>query len=133
MHNGIIENYKTLKSWLNKRGHKFYSNTDTEVVAHLIEENYPTSRGTNTKDSEGKNNNLLIAVQKALALVEGTYGLAIISSLALDKLIVAKKGSPLVIGIVKKGKYIVASDQGLILSEGLRYLYNESLSEESAQ
>ncbi len=101
IHNGIIENYQVLRQWLISRGHKFTSQTDTEVIPHLIEEYY--------------DGNLLSAVQHALELIEGTYGLAIISSLEPDKIVVARKGSPLILGICPDNELIVASDASAII------------------
>ncbi|MEO0092125.1 MAG: glutamine--fructose-6-phosphate transaminase (isomerizing) [candidate division WOR-3 bacterium] len=101
IHNGIIENYRILRQWLTERGHIFESETDTETIPHLIEENY--------------NGDLLSAVQSALKLVEGTYGLAIISSLEPDKLIVARNGSPLILGLCDNNEFIVASDATAIV------------------
>lgn len=109
VHNGIIENYASLKEWLKKRGHQFRSETDTEIIVHLIEEYY--------KD------NLLVAVQKALSLVEGTYGLAIVSADEPDKLIAARKGSPLLIGIVNDSEYIVASDPAAVIEYTRKVIY----------
>ncbi len=101
VHNGIIENYQVLRQWLVKKGHKFISETDTEVIPHLIEENY-----------EG---DLLLAIQRSLNLLEGTYGLAIISSYEPNKLIVVRNGSPLILGICGDGDFIVASDAAAII------------------
>ncbi|MCX7785836.1 MAG: glutamine--fructose-6-phosphate transaminase (isomerizing) [candidate division WOR-3 bacterium] len=101
IHNGIIENYRILRQYLTERGHIFASETDTETIPHLIEENY---RG-----------DLLTAVQNALKLVEGTYGLAIISSLEPDKIIVARNGSPLILGLCDNNEFIVASDATAII------------------
>jgi len=109
VHNGVIENYRSLKKWLVKRGHKFKSETDTEVIAHLIEEYYT--------------GNLLKSVRKTLSLLEGAYGLAIICEQEPDKLIVAKKGSPLAIGICNKGEYIVASDPAAIIEYTPQVIY----------
>ncbi len=95
VHNGIVENYKILKKKLIKEGHKFLSETDTEVIAHLIE-----------KFFEG---NLEEAVQKALKFVKGTYALAIIAKEDPGKIVVAKNSSPVLIGLGDK-EYIVASD-----------------------
>ena len=97
VHNGIIENYKELKEMLEKEGHQFSSQTDTEVVAHLIE-----------KFFEG---NLEEAVRKAVMLIRGAYALAIISRDDPQKLVAARLSSPLVIGISANDGYIVASDQ----------------------
>jgi len=95
VHNGIIENYKELKQKLIKEGHKFFSETDTEVIAHLIEENFL--------------DNLEDAVRKALKEIKGTYGLAVVSQRDPDKIVVARVSSPLLIGI-GNGEYIVSSD-----------------------
>ncbi len=95
IHNGIIENYSSLKKMLVEKGHKFESDTDTEILAHLIEELYE-------KDFEK-------AIRQALNEVKGTYGLAIISTYEPEKIYVARKGSPIVIGI-GKDEYFVASD-----------------------
>jgi glutamine---fructose-6-phosphate transaminase (isomerizing) len=101
IHNGIIENYHTLRQWLMSHGHTFVSQTDTEVIPHLIEQYYQ--------------GDLLTAVQHALKLVEGTYGLAIISSLEPDKIVIARNGSPLILGICPDNEYIVASDTSAII------------------
>ena len=88
IHNGIIENYESIKKALLKRGHKFESETDTEVLVHLIEE-------IQKKD----NISLFESVRLALNEVVGAYAIAVISTLNLDEVIVAKKGSPLVVGL----------------------------------
>ncbi|MCB0284220.1 MAG: glutamine--fructose-6-phosphate transaminase (isomerizing) [Calditrichaeota bacterium] len=95
IHNGIIENYASLKRMLIAKGHKFNSETDTEVIAHLIEELY--------QDDMEK------AIREALHEIEGTYGLAVISKYEPDTIHVARKGSPIVIG-VGKDEFFVASD-----------------------
>lgn len=110
VHNGIIENYRQLKTWLIKKGHKFYSETDTEVLAHLIEHNFKED--------------LLKAVQESLQWVEGTYGIAVISSRAPEELIVARLGSPLLIG-VGEGEYFVASDPAGVLEHTKKVIYLE--------
>ncbi len=107
-HNGIIENYQELKSRLIKEGHKFVSQTDTEVIAHLIE-----------KFFEG---NLENAVAKALKEIKGTYGLVIISKKDPNKIIVAKNSSPLLIGL-GEGEFIVASDASAILAYTKQVIY----------
>ncbi len=98
IHNGIIENYATLKEELINRGHHFESDTDTEVLAHLIEE---------IKTSE--NIELEEAVRLALNEVVGAYGIVIVSKNDPTKLIGARKGSPLVVGI-GDGEFFMASD-----------------------
>ncbi len=96
IHNGIIENYSVLKKLLEKSGHTFKSDTDTEIVAHLIEELYD---GTNFEE----------AFREALQKIEGTFGFAVINKDEPDKIYVARKGSPIVIG-VGNNEYFVASD-----------------------
>ena len=108
VHNGIIENYSELKEELVKKGHKFDSETDTEVIAHLIEDNY---------DGDIKE-----AVIKALNKVEGSYGLGVISSKEPDKLIAARNESPLIIGIGENENFI-ASDVPAILSHTKKIVY----------
>ncbi len=100
VHNGIIENYQKLKQFLVKKGHFFSSQTDTEIIAHLIEEFY--------------NENLLTAVRKALSLIKGTYGLVVIHSLEPKRLIAARMGSPLLLGVGAK-EVFVCSDAAAIL------------------
>jgi glucosamine--fructose-6-phosphate aminotransferase (isomerizing) len=95
VHNGIIENYSALRTELQKSGHVFTTDTDTETVAHLIAEFF--------------NGDLAKAVQRALSLVRGTYGLAILSSKDPKTIIAARMGSPMVIGH-GKGENFVASD-----------------------
>ncbi len=108
VHNGIIENASTLKAQLEARGHEFRSETDTEVLAHLIEAEYED-------DLEG-------AVADALRQVEGTYGIAVVSSRDPDKIVAARKGSPLLIG-VGEGEYYVASDASAILQYTRQVVY----------
>src|SRR5690554_6735128 len=102
VHNGIIENYNTLRKKLAETGVEFYSETDTEVLAKLIE-----------KFLEKDPSSLKKAVQLALHQVEGTYGLAIIHSDFPDHIIAARKGSPLLLGI-GDGEMIVASDASAV-------------------
>tara|TARA_R110002049_G_scaffold198349_1_gene368356 strand:- start:1248 stop:3086 length:1839 start_codon:yes stop_codon:yes gene_type:complete len=113
IHNGIIENYDSLKKELINRGHKFVSETDTEVLAHLIEE---------VKKIEQCS--LLEAVQLALKEVIGAYAIVILSNETPDTLIVAKKSSPLVIG-VGKDEFYVASDATPIIEYTKDVLYLE--------
>ncbi|MFN3136016.1 MAG: glutamine--fructose-6-phosphate transaminase (isomerizing), partial [Candidatus Kryptonium sp.] len=112
VHNGIIENYITLKKKLESLGHIFKSQTDTEVISHLIEEFYK-----DTKD-------FTISVQIALEHIEGAYGLAIICAHEPEKIIVARKGSPLIIGL-GDGEYIAASDPSAIVALTRNVLYLE--------
>lgn len=107
-HNGIIENYRALKKLLEDRGHTLRTDTDTEVLAHLIEENY---RG-----------DLLEAVRFALNEVEGTYGIVVLSLENPRQLVAARNGSPLVVGI-GESEYIVASDVAAILRHTKQVVY----------
>ena len=95
VHNGIIENYLELREELESRGHTFSSETDTEVLAHLIEENYQ--------------DDLLAAVRVAVSFTIGSYGLAVVSSHEPEVIVVTRKDSPLVLGTDQSGSY-VASD-----------------------
>ena len=85
VHNGIIENYREIKDILIKNGYTFYSQTDTEVIPNLIDYYYD------------KQNNIENAINKALSLLEGTYGLSILTSLEPEKIYVVRQGSPLII------------------------------------
>ena len=111
VHNGIIENYAELKRQLVSRGHTFRSETDTEVVAHLIEEHYT---GTTT---------LLAAVQEILPILEGSYALLVISAKE-ECMIAARNASPLVIGI-GDGETFAASDMTPILEHTERAIFLE--------
>ncbi len=108
VHNGIIENYKILKEKLIKAGHKFRSETDTEVIAHLIENNFSGS----LKD----------AVFASLKQVKGAYAIAVICKDDPEKIIIAKKSSPLVVGIGKK-EYFIASDPSAIVGYTDKIIY----------
>jgi len=121
VHNGIIENYVELKERLVKQGHHFTSETDTEVVAHLIEEQLSTQGGSATG---GKKNDFEIAFAQALKQLRGTYGIAVVSASEPEKLFVARMGSPLLIG-VGKDEYFVASDVSAILAHTKRVVYLE--------
>jgi glucosamine--fructose-6-phosphate aminotransferase (isomerizing) len=108
IHNGIIENYASLKKNLEGRGHKFTTETDTEVLAHLIEEFH-------TGDLEA-------AVRATLKMVEGTYGIAVVHADHPRTIVGARNGSPLIIG-VGNGEYFVASDVSAILRHTRRVFY----------
>jgi glucosamine--fructose-6-phosphate aminotransferase (isomerizing) len=115
VHNGIIENYQQLKSKLLKNGHKINSETDTEIMVHLIEENY--------------NGNLEAAIRKSLNDVIGSYAIAVIHKNEPDKIVVARNESPLIIGLGSKENFI-ASDVPAVLKYTKRvvYLHNRELS-----
>ena len=107
VHNGVIENYDALKQKLLAAGHKFKSDTDTEVLAHLIGDYYEKRKIGNRKSEIG--NDLTQAVCDALREVIGTYGLAVISADQPDTIVGARRGSPLIIGI-GTGENFLASD-----------------------
>jgi len=100
IHNGIIENYLELKKMLIKEGKTFRTETDTEVIAYLIEEFY--------------NGDLLKAVQKTIELIEGSYAIAVMSKADPDRIVCARKDSPL-IGGIGKGENFIASDIPAVL------------------
>ncbi len=111
IHNGIIENYAVLKQTLMEHGMSFYSETDTEVLANLIEFIYTT-----------ENVSVELAVSLALQKVEGAYGLVLISSEAPDMMIAARRSSPLVIGL-GNNEYFIASDATPIVEYTDRVIY----------
>jgi glucosamine--fructose-6-phosphate aminotransferase (isomerizing) len=108
VHNGIIENYRAIRARLESKGHHFKSDTDTEVLAHLIGE---LNRG-----------DIFQAVCDALDQVEGTFGIAVLSASEPDRIITARRGSPIVIGI-GDGETIIASDASAILAHTHRVIY----------
>jgi glucosamine--fructose-6-phosphate aminotransferase (isomerizing) len=110
IHNGIIENYATLRKMLQNKGHIFKSDTDTEVVSHLIEEFY--------------NGDFEDAFHRTLAEIEGTYGFAILSRYEPDKIYVARQGSPLVVGL-GDNEYFLASDVSAIVAHTRSVFYLE--------
>jgi len=101
VHNGIIENYKELKDKLISEGHKFNSETDTEVLVHLIEKYFQ--------------GNLEEAIRKTLREVKGAYGICVISKKDPQKLVAAKLGSPLILG-VGQNEFLLASDPSAIVT-----------------
>ncbi len=109
VHNGIIENAGALRLKLRELGHVFRSETDTEVLAHLIDEMYTDS--------------LEQAVAAALAQVEGTYGIAVVSSRDPEKVVAARLGSPLLLGIGDDGQYFVASDAAAVVAYTRNVVY----------
>ena len=117
VHNGVIENYDALKQKLLKAGHTFKSDTDTEVLAHLIGVYYEKRRG-----KDGNGNQLTQAVCDALREVIGTYGLAVISADQPDTIVGARRGSPLIIGI-GTGENFLASDANAIVAHTKKVVY----------
>jgi glucosamine--fructose-6-phosphate aminotransferase (isomerizing) len=111
IHNGIIENYATIKAELLSRGHQFKSDTDTEVLIHLIEEIY-----------KSEPNDLLEAVRLALKEVNGAYAIVVMDEDQPDQLIAARKGSPMVLG-VGEGEYFIASDATPIVEYTKNVIY----------
>ena len=114
VHNGIIENGTALRQALEDAGHTFTSETDTEVLAHLIEEFM--------KSADGAAASLEEAVIEALRKVEGTYGIAVLSSRDPNKIVAARKGSPLLVGL-GDGEYFIASDVSAILAHTRQVIY----------
>ena len=120
VHNGIIENYNVLKQMLSDKGHTFTSQTDTEVLAVLIGDLYADMKDNNHIPAGASL--LQHAVQAALRQVTGTYGIAVICKDEPDTLVVARKGSPLIIG-VGKDEYVVASDASAIVEHTTQVIY----------
>jgi glucosamine--fructose-6-phosphate aminotransferase (isomerizing) len=108
VHNGIIENSSALRTMLSERGHRFVSETDTEVIAHLIEQFYADS--------------LEDAVGQALRELEGAYGIAVISSREPETIVAARRGSPLLVGL-GRGENFVASDPSAVLAHTRSVIY----------
>ncbi len=112
VHNGIIENFAILKKMLIEKGHTILSDTDTEVISHLIEYHY------------NQNGDLLDAVMKTVSNLEGTYGLCIVSRREPGRIIAARNGSPLILG-AGDGEMIIASDASAIIEHTSRVIYLE--------
>lgn len=110
VHNGIIENYATLKKKLLRDGHEIRTETDTEVLVHLVEEMYR------------KTGDLFTAVRFALLEVEGTFGICVLSVREPDRMIVARRGSPLAIGL-GEGENLVASDAAALVAHTRQVVY----------
>ena len=112
VHNGIIENYEALRTRLAAEGYEFTSDTDTEVIAHLIHSHY--ARG----------NSLLAATQAALKELIGAYAIGVIASDEPDRLVCARRGSPLLLG-VGTGEHFIASDVSALLPVTRKVVYLE--------
>lgn len=109
VHNGVIENYSTLRDQLGREGHVFQSQTDTEVLAHLIGKHYEEARG------EASKGRLIEALRAALKQVVGTYGIVLLHRDLPDVIVGARRGSPLVLGL-GKGENFFASDVSAIVA-----------------
>ncbi len=112
VHNGIIENHSQLRDKLQKDGYQFHSETDTEVVVHLIHKNYL------------KSNDLITAIRATIQVLKGAYALGIISKQHPNRLIAVRQGSPLVIG-KGQGENFIASDPLALLSLTQQFIYLE--------
>ncbi|MBR9872561.1 MAG: glutamine--fructose-6-phosphate transaminase (isomerizing), partial [Gammaproteobacteria bacterium] len=112
VHNGIIENYQELRDELKAEGYEFTSQTDTEVVAHLINKHYQADK------------NLYKAVKTAMTRLRGAYALAVVHSDEPDHMVVSREGSPLVVG-VGIGENFIASDQLALLPVTDRFMFLE--------
>jgi glucosamine--fructose-6-phosphate aminotransferase (isomerizing) len=112
IHNGIIENYSTLKQGLISDGYEFASDTDSEVLVHLIDRIWKNDPSAGLEGS----------VRQALRHVEGAYGICVVSSREPDKIVVARKGSPLVIGL-GDGEFFIASDAAPIVEHTNKVVY----------
>ena len=112
VHNGIIENHKELKEALAREGHIFDSETDSEVIAHLIERQFIMENKLSLED----------AVTEALRHVAGTFGVAVISKKNPQKIVAARRGSPLILG-VGDGEYVIASDASAIVGTTKHAIY----------
>ena len=111
VHNGIIENAGHLRTQLTRLGYVFSSETDTEVVVHLIDEAFK------------ENPSLEAAVAAALDQIEGPYGIAVVSSRDPDKIVAARNGSPLLLGIGRNGEYLVGSDATALVAHTRDVVY----------
>ncbi len=115
VHNGVIENYQTLREQMLAKGHVFHSQTDTEVLAHLVGEAFEEG-GERTQDG------LVEAVRRALRQVIGTYGIAVIDSEVPGVMVGARRGSPLVLGI-GRNEHFLASDVSAIVAHTREVVY----------
>jgi len=115
VHNGIVENATPLRKMLKERGHEFTSDTDTEVIVHLIEEIF--------RDGKNGVESLEHAVEVAIDQLEGTFGIAVISTRDPDKIVVARLGSPLLIGVGEDGETFVASDAAAVIAHTRDVVY----------
>ncbi len=124
VHNGIIENYAELKAQLQALGYEFTSDTDTETIAHLIQACWKGQIGGAGKTGEPAKD-LFSAVRCAVAYLKGAYALAVVSEQEAGCLVVAREGSPLMLGVGEQGHYS-ASDASALLSVTRRMVYLEN-------
>ncbi len=117
VHNGVVENYQILKKGLLAAGHQFSSETDTEILAHLIGVHYTETASTGTGD-----NRLIDAVRNALSDVEGTYGVAVVHADHPGLIVGARRGSPLVLGVGDHEQFL-ASDATALLPYTQKVVY----------
>ncbi|MBU6504191.1 MAG: glutamine--fructose-6-phosphate transaminase (isomerizing) [Betaproteobacteria bacterium] len=112
VHNGIIENHEALRLKLQQQGYVFESETDTEVIAHLVHSCYARHR------------DLARAVREAIAQLEGAYAIAVVCAQVPERMLAARRGSPLLLGL-GDGEYFLASDAAALISETRKMLYLE--------
>ncbi len=115
VHNGVIENYLSIKKFLEGEGYSFYSETDSEVFCNLIAYHY-------AKENSKSPTRFLDSVRRTLKHIEGTYGIAVICTDVPDELVGARKGSPLIVGIGPE-EYLLASDVSAIISRTSNVVY----------
>jgi glucosamine--fructose-6-phosphate aminotransferase (isomerizing) len=122
VHNGVIENYDTLKQRLIAAGHKFHSDTDTEVLAHVIGEHYERLKNGHINGNGSSQHKLAQAVTSALTEVTGAYGIGVICSDFPDVIVGARRGSPLIVG-VGEGENFLASDVTAVAAHTRKVVY----------
>jgi len=115
VHNGVIENYLSIKKFLEGEGYSFYSQTDSEVFCNLIAYHY-------AKENSESPSRFVDSVRRTLRHIEGTYGIAVICTEKPDELVGARKGSPLIVGI-GPDEYLLASDVSAIISRTTNVVY----------
>ena len=116
VHNGIIENYQELKSFLIKNGYEFYSQTDTEVIVNLISYHYKIINDSNDAETIfsdfNDKNNTFTAIQKTIEQLQGTYGIIVMNNLEHEKIYAVRNGSPLLVGITDEYAIITSEQSG---------------------
>jgi glucosamine--fructose-6-phosphate aminotransferase (isomerizing) len=113
-HNGVIENYRPLKEWLETQGYRFRSATDSEVIAHLIAYFLDKELALNGQNPEKPYESLVASVQAALAKLRGTYGLAVVFRDYPDLLVGARLGSPLIVGVGEQEHFLASDASALV-------------------